>query len=520
MADRIPLRSEIPEAATWNLKDIFPSDEAWMEEFEALNTLPAQIASYAGKLGESAEKLLEYMNTQDQTGIRLEKLYGYASCISDQDTGNGKYLDMKGKAMSTFIAISSAGAFFKPEIMAISDETFESFFAQEPGLEKFRRPLTKLRRSREHVLSQECEALLASAGQIAAAPGDIGSVFRNADLHFDPVTDANGQDHALSNGSFVPLLQDPDRDFRKKAFDSYYNRLGEYKNTIAATLDAEFKKRIFFAKARKHPDTLSAALFSTEVPAPVYTNLIESVHNNLPKLHRYVALRKRMLGLDELHMSDIYVPIVSDAAEVISFEQAKDTVIEALGVLGQDYTDMLKEAFDNRWIDIYENKGKRSGAYSSGVSFPHPYVLLNHKDDLDSLFTLAHEMGHALHSYLSAKNQPYCTSEYVIFVAEVASTCNEVLLMRHLLGKTTDRKARAYLINHFLDQFKGTVYRQTQFAEFELMLGRMSEAGQSLTADVLNEKYLELNKLYYGPDMISDDGIALEWARILHSPPN
>ncbi|MBR3556186.1 MAG: oligoendopeptidase F family protein, partial [Oscillospiraceae bacterium] len=301
-----------------------------------------------------------------------------------------------------------------------------------------------------------------------------------------------------------------------RVFETYYDRLGEYRNTIAATLDGQFKQLRFFAQARHYGSTLEAALFGNEIPTEVYLNLIEAVHQNLPAMYRYVALRRKLLKLSELHMYDVYTPIVADAAEAIPFAEAKATVLEALAVLGEDYVSLLKEGFDHRWIDVYENVGKRSGAYSSGNAWPHPYVLLNHKDNLDSMFTLAHEMGHALHSYHSCRSQPVSTSDYVIFVAEVASTVNEVLLMRHLLGKTGDKKARAYLINHFLDQFKGTVYRQTMFAEFELMMGKMSESGAALTADVLCEKYLELNKLYFGPDMISDPGIALEWARIPH----
>ena len=351
---------------------------------------------------------------------------------------------------------------------------------------------------------------------MAQSPDNIGSVFRNADLKFPEVEDKDGEKHQLTNGSFVPLLESSDRVLRKNAFDAYYGRLGEFKNTIASTLDAEFKQRRFFAAARKYPNTLAAALDETEVPQEVYLNLIEAVHANLDKMYRYVSLRKKILGVDELHMYDVYTPIVADAAEKISYAQAKETVLEALQVLGDDYVELLKEGFNNRWIDVYENEGKRGGAYSSGNSRPHPYVLLNHKDTLDSMFTLAHEMGHALHSYHSCKVQPVSTSEYVIFVAEVASTCNEVLLMRHLLAKTMDRKQRAYLINHFLDSFKGTVYRQTMFAEFELEIGRMAERGEALTADALSARYHELNKLYFGPDMVSDDGIALEWARIPH----
>lgn len=512
----IPKRSEVPEEFTWNLKDMFESDEAWYKENEALKEMPGRIAAFQGKLGESAETLLSFFRLQDEVELRLSPLYGYASCKNDQDQGNSVYQDMRGKAMSTFVAISSAAAFSTPEIMAIPEDTLNLFFVAQPELETYRRSLYRIRRRAEHILTPAEETLLAAAGEMAQSPDDIGSVFRNADLKFPEVEDKDGMKHQLTGGSFVPLLESSDRVLRKNTFETYYARMGEYKNTIAATLNAEFKQRRFFASARKYPNTLAAALDETEVPQEVYLNLIEAVHANLDKMYRYVSLRKKMLGVDELHMYDVYTPIVADAAEKISYEQAKETVLEALQVLGDDYVALLKEGFNNRWIDVYENEGKRGGAYSSGNSRPHPYVLLNHKDTLDSMFTLAHEMGHALHSYHSCKFQPVNTSEYVIFVAEVASTCNEVLLMRHLLSKTTDKKQRAYLINHFLDSFKGTVYRQTMFAEFELEIGRMAERGEALTADALSAKYHELNKLYFGPDMVSDDGIALEWARIPH----
>ena len=516
MLDPKSKRSEVPEEFTWNLKDMFESDEAWFAENEALKALPAQIAAYQGKLGVSAEELLGFFRLQDEAELRLSKLYGYASCKGDQDTGNSVYQDMRGKAMNTLVTISSAAAFATPEIMAIDEDTLNLFYIAQPALETYRRNLYQIRRRAAHILSPAEEKLLAAAGEMASGPDDIGSVFRNAELRFPDVEDGEGVKHTLTNGSFVPLEESHDRVLRRNAFETYYGRLGEYKNTVAATLDAQFKQLRFFADARKYPNTLAASLDRTEVPVEVYTNLIDAVHANLDKMYRYVALRKKLLGVDELHMYDVYTPIVADAARTIPYEEAKATVLEALSVLGEDYTALLREGFENRWIDVYENEGKRGGAYSSGNAYPHPYVLLNHKDTLDSMFTLAHEMGHALHSYHSCKYQPVNTSEYVIFVAEVASTCNEVLLMRYLLGKTTDQKERAYLINHFLDSFKGTVYRQTMFAEFELEMGRLSESGQSLTADVLSQKYHELNKLYFGPDMVSDDGIALEWARIPH----
>ncbi|MBR4702683.1 MAG: oligoendopeptidase F [Oscillospiraceae bacterium] len=512
----IPKRSEVPAEDTWDLSHIFPTEEAWQAEYEALKAVPAAVAAFQGTLGQDAETLLRWFREEDDLSLRLTKLHGYANCHSDEDTADSHYVDMKSKAMSVIVAISSAAAFATPEIMAIPEETLDRFYAEAPGLETYRRSLYLIRRSREHILSPECEALLAAAGEMSDAPDNIGSTLRNADMRFPSVKDAKGEEHVLTNGTLTTLLEDPDVSFRKRVFETYYTRLGEYRNTIAATLDGQFKQLRFYAQARHYESTLEASLFGNEIPTEVYHNLIEAVHQNLPAMYRYVALRKKLLGLPELHMYDVYTPIVADAASEISFAEAKETVLKALAVLGEDYTAMLKEGFEGRWIDVYENVGKRSGAYSSGSAWPHPYVLLNHKDNLDSMFTLAHEMGHALHSYLSCKNQPFSTSDYVIFVAEVASTVNEVLLMRHLLGKTGEKKARAYLINHFLDQFKGTIYRQTMFAEFELMMGKMSEEGEALTADALSEKYLELNKLYFGPDMVSDEGIALEWARIPH----
>ena len=512
----IPKRSEVPEEMTWNLKDMFESDQAWMAEYEAMKEFPAKIAAFQGTLARSAQDLLAWFRLQDEIELRLSVLMGYASCKGDEDTGNSFYQDVRGKAMNVYVSIASAAAFATPEIMAIADETLDRFYAQQPELETYRRSLYQIRRRKDHILSPAEERLLASAGEMANASENIAGVFRNADQIFPDVTDSQGSVHPLTDATFVPLLTSPDRELRRRAFETYYKQLGQYKNTIAATLDGQFKQLCFFSNARHYDSTIQASLDATEVPVPVYMNLIEAVHNNLDKMYRYVALRKKLLGVDELHMYDVYTPIVADADQAITYEQAKETVLEALQVLGDDYVDLLKEGFSNRWIDVYENVGKRSGAYSSGNSRPHPYVLLNHKDNLDCQFTLAHEMGHALHSYHSCKYQPVSTSDYVIFVAEVASTCNEVLLMRHLLKKTTDKKQRAYLINHFMDQFKGTVYRQTMFAEFELAMGKMAESGQALTADALCQKYHALNKLYFGPDMVSDDQIALEWARIPH----
>lgn len=509
-------RADVPQEFTWDLTPVFANDDAWFAEYEALKALPERIAEYRGTLGKSAKDLLAFLKFEDEVTLRLSSLLGYASCKGDEDTSNNFYQDMRGKATGTWVNISGALSFATPEIMAIDEKVLDSFYKDEPELETYRRSLYQIRRRAAHILSDEGEKLLAAAGEMADAPDRIRSTFSDADLTFDDVVDGQGNVHHLTDGTLVPLLESTDVKLRENTFKTYYKRMGEFKNTVASTLDAQFKQLRFFADARNYSSTLEASLDVTEVPVSVYTNLIEAVHANLDKMYKYVALRKKLLGVDELHMYDVYTPIVPDAAVEIDFEQAKKTVLEALSVLGEDYTDMLKEGFANRWIDVYENVGKRSGAYSSGFGRPHPYVLLNHKNNLDSQFTLAHEMGHALHSYLTMKNQPVNTADYVVFVAEVASTCNEVLLMKYLLKNTTDKNAKEYLINHFLDQFKGTIYRQTMFAEFELEMGKMSENGETLTADALCKKYYELNKLYFGPDMVSDEEIALEWSRIPH----
>ena len=512
---KIPKRSEVDPKNTWATEDLFANDEAWEQAMAELALMPEQMASFRGRLGESGACLLDYFRLSDTYSLKISRAANYAFRKADEDTAVGRYQEMRGKIISLDVAVSSASAFDTPEILAIPDETLERFYRETPDLQLYRRALDKIRARRAHVLSDAEEKLLASAGEMAESPEQIGSMFRDADLKFPEAVDANGEKHQLTQGSYIPMLQSADRVLRKSAFETLYHTFGSFKNTTAACLDAQMKQLIFFARARKYDSALDASLARTEVPVSVYTNLIQTVSDNLPYMYRYVRLRKKLMGLDELHMYDIYTTLVSDAEREITFEQAKQTVLEGLAPLGAEYRAMLEEGFANRWIDVYENEGKRSGAYSSGA-LPHPYVLLNHQNTLDSQFTLAHEMGHALHSYLSLKNQPTVYSDYVIFVAEVASTCNEVLLMRHLLSKTTDKRERAYLINYFLEQFRGTLYRQTMFAEFELMMSRRAEAGQALTADALCEMYYDLNKKYYGEDVVVDREIAMEWARIPH----
>ena len=511
----IPSRDQIPQEYKWAIEDLYPSDEAWEQELATLDTDRDALAAFDGKLSDCGSVLYDYLLLTEQVNAKLELLANYCMRKHDEDTRVAKYQAMSGQFMSAVVALSAATSFETPQIMAIDDATLDSFYAAEPRLERFRRYLTDLRRLRDHILSAQEEKLLASAGEMAQAPESIYGAFGNADLKYPDVTDGEGNSLPLSQSTFITYQESDDRVLRENAYRTLYGTLASFKNSAAAMLNAQGKQLKFFADARKYPSTLDAALDRTNVPTSVYLNLIEAVHQNFDKMHRYVRLRKKLLGVDELHFYDVYTALVSGVDKKIPFNDAKQTVYDALAPLGDEYRAILKSGFDNRWIDVYENEGKRSGAYSAGAAV-HPYVLLNYTGTLDSQFTLAHEMGHAMHSYLSNKHQNPIDADYVIFVAEVASTCNEALLMEYLLNKTTDKKERAYLINHFLEQFKGTIYRQTMFAEFELNIGRMIAEGQTLTAEALCAEYKRLNELYFGEAMIVDDEIAMEWARIPH----
>ena len=513
-AKRIPGREEIPEEDKWAMEDLYATDAAWEEDLKTVAEDQGYLASFAGKLTEP-EKLYAYLQRSEELNVKADRLGNYCMRKADEDTRNATYQAMQGRFMNVFVALGAATSFDTPEIMAISDEDMEQFYREYPALERYRRYLTDLRRRKAHTLSAAEEKLLAAAGEMADAPDNIYGAFADADMTFPDAVDSKGEKHPLTQGTFVPLEESADRVLRKSAYENLYGGFASFRNTAAAVLNAQNKQLKFFAESRKYENAFERSLDRTNVPTSVYLNLIEAVHNNLDKMHRYVRLRKKLLGLEDLHFYDIYTPLVAEADSKIPYAQAKQTIYDALHPLGEDYRAILKEGFENRWIDVYQNTGKRSGAYSAGAAV-HPFVLMNYSGTLDSQFTLAHEMGHAIHSYLSNKHQNPIDADYVIFVAEVASTCNEALLMEYLLGKTTDKKERAYLINHFLDQFKGTLYRQTMFAEFELNIGRMAAEGQTLTAEALCAEYKRLNELYYGPDMVVDDRIAMEWARIPH----
>lgn len=511
----IKKRSEIDQKYKWAIEDLYVSDEAWEKDYDLLKTMAEKVNDYKGKLDKSADNLLGFLKLYDDVSLKADNIYNYAARKFDEDTTNSTYQSISGKMSSLLVYIQGCFSFAQPEIINIDDEKLKEFYNEKEELRLYEKYINELKRKKEHTLSESEEKLLASANSMAKIPEDVMSMFRNADIQYPDVIGEDGKPSKLTASTYISFLESENREVRKDAFMKLYNTLGQFKNTAAASYYGQIKQLMFFANAKKYNSTLEKALDENNVPVSVYKNLINAVHENMDYMHKYVRLRKKLLNVDKLHMYDLYTPVVPAAAKKISFEEAKKTVYEAVAPLGKEYQSILKQGFDNRWIDVYENEGKRSGAYSSGAQV-HPYVLLNYTDSLDSEFTLAHEMGHAIHSYLSNRTQPIIYSDYKIFVAEVASTCNEALLMEYLLKNTTDKLERATLINHFLEQFRGTIYRQTMFAEFEMLTNEMAEQGKPLTAEALSELYYNLNVQYFGKDIVVDKEIALEWTRIPH----
>lgn len=516
MKEKLPKRNEVPEDLTWRLEDIFPDESAWEADLAEALHLADELAALKGKLGDNAATLLRAFRLFDACFLTLRRTLGYASMRHDEDTANARGQEMDLKARSIWAKTAEKLAFFEPEILTIPEETISRFLAQEPALAYYEITIREILRTGDHTLSAEAEQLLAAAREMAQTPSNGFGMLHNADLTFPSVTDKEGQEIRISNGRFVPLQMSPDRDLRKEVFEKYYSRYGEFKNTWASLYNGQVQKQIFYARARKYPSTFVAAVHANNVDPAVCDHLIESVRRGLGKMHRYVSLRKKMLGVDELHMYDVYAPMVTGHDRVYTFEEAKALSLEALAPLGEEYLSVVREAYDQRWIDVAENEGKRSGAYSSGVYGVHPYMLLNYTETLDDVFTLVHEMGHSLHTWYSEKYQNHLNSRYKIFVAEVASTTNEILLLEYLLSKAQDPAGKANLINHYLESFKGTLFRQTMFEEFERKTNAMAEEGTPLTARVLSDTYLELNRAYFGEDMVSDPLIAYEWCRIPH----
>ena len=513
---RLRTRDEIDARDRWAIEDLYNSDEEWLTDYECLKSRIPELAAFQGHLGESADVLCRMQKLCDELNELAEKVYVYANQKLHENTENGTYQGLAGQASSLLMQLSEACAFVEPEIMALPEQTLEHFIEEKEELRIYRQYFDNMLRQKKHVLSRELEEMLASASELAESPKDIFTMFNNADIRFPVITGEDGQPVEVTHGRFISLLQSQDRRVRKDAFEALYGVYHRYRNTLAAAYRANVKQQVFFAKARKYDSDLEAALDGSHIPVSVYDNLIDAVHEALPLMHRYAALRRKLLGVEELHMYDLYVPMVPDAEQMFSFEQAKQMVLEGLKPMGEEYLGLLREGFDNRWIDIYENQGKRSGAYSWGAYGTHPYVLLNYQGTMNDVFTLAHEMGHALHSWYSDETQPYIYAGYRIFVAEVASTCNEALLIHHLIEATDDRMKKAYLINYFLEQFRTTLYRQTMFAEFEKITHGLQEKGESLTADRLCEIYYDLNRTYFGSEICVDREIEMEWSRIPH----
>lgn len=514
--NKIITREEIKQEDKWAIEDLFKNDADWKKEFTLVKELCEKLQAFKGRLGESASVLVEYFDLLFKAEHHFERVYVYANQKYHENTANATYQNLADQANGLEVALKSASAFCTPEILAVPEETIAQFLASNKELQLYRRILEEITRKKAHTLSANEEALLADAGEVLGAPSNIYSMFNNADIKFPEIIGEDGEKVPVTHGRFVSYMESKDRRVRKEAFESVYSTYRSMKNTAAALFASNVKASMFAAKAKKYDNTLAMYLDNTDVPVEVYKNLIDTIHANLPKFYKYVALRKKLLGVEELHMYDVYAPLVSDVDMKYTFEQAKEMVLEGLVPLGDRYINLLKEGFDNRWIDVYENEGKRSGAYSWGAYGTHPYVLLNYHPNLDNVFTLAHEMGHALHTYHSNEAQPYPYAGYKIFVAEVASTCNEALLIQHLLNKIDDKKQRAYLVNHFIESFKGTVFRQTMFAEFEMLAHAKAEEGEALTSEVLCKIYHDLNVKYFGEDMVIDSEVDMEWARIPH----
>ena len=515
-------RDMIDPAHTWDLTSIFASDEAFLDALADARTLPDRYRDWQGTALASAASLLAYLRFDDDASVRLSRLANYAQRRLDEDTRSDVWQGRADQVTSCLTAVDEAQSWFVPAVIELDDATIEAFMRDERDLEAYARKIRKIRRLRPHVLPPREEALLASAGEVVAQPETVYSLFNDADLSFPDAIDAGGKAHPVTHGTFVPLMMARDRTLRQSAFESLYGTYRQFRNTSAAILASQVKVQKFMAEARAYrnepgvPASMAASLFPTEVPTSVYLGLIDAVRANLAPLHRYVGLRRRLLGVDDLHFWDLYAPIVDKVDMTFTYERACEIMLEALAPLGEDYLAIVREGLSSRWVDVYENVGKRSGAYSAGGYGMHPVILMNFHGTLDDVFTLAHEMGHSVHTYLACSHQPPAYADYEMFVAEVASTCNEALLMRWFLDHARTDRERAYLITHYLEQFRTTLYRQCMFAEFERDVNELGARGEGITAARLCERYGALNRDYYGPDVVLDDGITLEWARIPH----
>ncbi len=512
----LPTRQEIPEQYKWRLDDIYAGNQMWEQDFNAVKKLCEEIDAYRGRVGQSAGSLLQALQSAYRLRELNEKVYTYARMRRDEDNTEPVYQALTDRAESLDTLVQTALSFIEPEILEIPPVVLEGYRLEEPGLALYRFALDELLRHKEHILSSAEERIIAGAGEVAQAPSNIFKMINNADMTFPAIKDEAGNEVEVTHGRYIQFMESPHRRVRREAFISLYSSYRQLQNTLAATLAASVKKDVFYARARKFPAALPAALFADNIPTEVYDNLIRTVRHNLGAMHRYVALRKKLLDLEELHMYDLYAPLVKDVKWDIQYPQAVELVKKGLAPLGTAYGDVMSRGFAGGWADVFENKGKTSGAYSWGPYGIHPYILLNYQGNLSNVFTIAHEMGHAMHSHFAYGEQPYPYAHYTIFTAEVASTVNESLLMDYLLRAVEDRSKKLYLLNHYLEQFRGTVFRQTMFAEFEKIIHENTEQGQALTPALLRRIYRRLNEDYYGPEMVVDEDIEFEWARIPH----
>ena len=508
-------RSEISDEYKWSVKDLYSSDELWNNDYEKALKSTQEKSSFEGCVMDSADTLADALSESEKDDYITERLYVYAFMRYYEDTSDGTYQQMSGKAQMLAVKMSEKYSFLVPEIMAADDDKVARFLDSDK-IKPYRHLLCDMLAKKEHTCSQKEEKLLAMASQMADSPSDIFSKFNNADVKFGKVHDEHGDEKELTSAGFSVFMESRDRNVRKEAFYALYRQYKSYINTLAASYYGNVKQAVFFANARNYESTLQIYLSGSFIPESVYTNLIDTVNNNLDKMHDYVSLRKKTLGVDELHFYDIYAPLTSDYTVKVSYENAKETVLDALKILGDDYVSQVKKGYESGWVDVYENDGKRSGAFSWGAYGTHPYIFLNYTETLNDIFTLIHETGHAMHTYYSNETQPYTYAGYKIFVAEVASTCNEVILIDYLLKHSRSDEEKKYLYGHYLEQFKGTLFRQTMFAEFEMITHRMAQDGEVLNAESLCGTYKKLNEKYFGKDMVIDEEIAYEWARIPH----
>jgi oligoendopeptidase F len=516
MLQTLKKRGDIPREYTWDLESVFATNEEWEHEYQDLLHRLPDLEALKGTIAQGGEALLTVLRKRDELFERLEALVTYASMRKDEDTTSSTYQGMYDRGMQLYVRASTAASFIEPEILAVPQDDLERFVRETPGLDLYEQQLRDLNRQRPHVRSAEIEAVLAAASEMADTPDAIFTMIDNADLRLPTIRDEQGREVELTKGNYLVFIRSTDRRVRQEAFEGLHGAFLKQRNTVAATLAGHIKTDIFYTRQRGYRSGRERALARYNIPVSVYDMLIETVSEHLPLLNRYMRLRKRMLRLDELHMYDLYVPIVKETMSEVSYEQARDTILTALAPLGADYVGVLRKAFSERWIDVYETPGKRGGAYSGGAYRTRPFILMNFQGNRDSMYTLAHELGHSLHSYYTRSHQPFPYGDYTIFVAEVASTLNEALLTEHLLKTTTDREERLAILNHSLEDFRGTLYRQTMFAEFEHQIHALAEQGEPLTADTLSTLYHALNEKYYGSEILIDELIDIEWARIPH----